>query len=86
MVALVAVVALMENLVAFKALVALMALVANFNFQPIQIPSCSSLFSGSFSTPSNPVIQQFYCLAITSTEVCELFVVVYRMSWMPGNS
>ena len=46
-------------------------------------PSSSILFSYSFSNPSNSFIQQFYCLAIPSTELCEL--VLFSSSCISGT-
>ena len=39
----------------------------------LDVLACSS---GSPSTPSNSIIQQLYCLAVASTELCELVVIV----------
>ena len=60
LVALIALVTLI-NLVALVALVSPVALLA--------VLSCSSF---SLSNPSNSIIEQFYYLAIASTELCEL--------------
>ena len=54
-------------------LVALVTLQANFDFDLVDVLACSS---GSPSAPSNSIIQQFYCLAVASTELCELVVIV----------
>ena len=71
LVALVALVALIA-LVTLLALVALVALTALVSLVALVAPVSLLEVLSQFFNPSKSIIQKFYCLAIASTELCEL--------------